>query len=113
MKTLFSVFYYFILTNGDPDNVTASFRAATILAICQTSNIFSLVFLSVLTNLIDINGQWEIYYLGIVCAVFTLINLLFLKRKDAVTKRDKAFTLIYLIFSFIIFTILIRSSGVM
>lgn len=110
MGTFFSIIYNSILKNADPDSAIAMWRASILLAFCQTCNLFSLVFLLTMVNLISLNGKIDEVYLGIVGLTFTLINAFFLKRKNSISRRGSIVSLIYFVLSPSIFSILMMIS---
>ena len=112
MKTLFSVFYYWITTYGDPDNATASVRASIFLALCQTFNTFSILFLLTMMGIVRWNYQIDNTYLVVTEVIFITMNLLLIKKKNVVSKNEKVFTLIYFLLSLIIFGVLMNLTEV-
>ena len=107
MKTLFSVFYYSIITHGDKDSAIATFKAAIFLALVQTSNLFTLICLAKIFNIVRFEGQINIGMLGITGGVLIVMNLFLFKEKQKSSKKEKILSWVYSIISLIIFAVLL------
>lgn len=105
MRTLYSVFYLFLVKNFEPDQSVAKLRASIFLALIQTCNVFSLIAVFSALNLIIFKSTISILFVGFTGVIFSVINFFFFRSKKELSKKEKVLSWSYSILSIVVFAI--------
>ena len=103
MHTLYTVFYMLNAVRAEPGDFVAHTRAAIFLSVCQTANVGTVALILVASGVINPEYNIESSYYGYAAVFFIIVNLLVMKVKPSISKKDKWRTLIYAFISMLTF----------
>ena len=103
MHTLYTVFYMLNAVRAEPGDFVAHTRAAIFLSVCQTANVVALALILLAVGVINPEYQIDSSYYGYTAVFFVIVNLLVMKVKPLISKKDKWKTVIYAFSSILTF----------